>query len=134
MVSAEIQTRVRYGETDKMGYVYYGNYALYFEIGRTELMRKLGFPYRRLEDVQIEMPVLNLSVNYYKPAHYDDLISIKTTVREKPGVRIKFFYEIFSESGILLTTGETTLAFVDSITHKPRRPQPDVLKKILQFF
>jgi acyl-CoA thioester hydrolase len=78
MYSAETKIRVRYGETDQMGYLYYGYYALYYEVGRAEAIRELGFTYKQMEDMGIMMPVAELNAKYYRPAKYDDLITVKT--------------------------------------------------------
>lgn len=121
MIEHTAHIRVRYGETDTMGYVYYGNYAVYYEVGRTELMRSLGSSYRRLEEEGIMMPVINLQIHYKKPAFYDDLLSIRTTVKYLTPARIVFGYEIFNEQGELINTGETTLIFISAATKKPVR-------------
>ncbi|MBP6403824.1 MAG: acyl-CoA thioesterase, partial [Bacteroidia bacterium] len=84
MYTSEIQVRVRYAETDQMGYVYYGNYAAYFEVARVEALRSLGFSYKKLEEDGLMLPVLDFSVKYFKPAYYDDVLTIKTTIRELP--------------------------------------------------
>ena len=94
MYESEITTRVRYAETDQMGYVYYGNYATYFEVTRTEALRQLGVSYRTLEKQGVWMPVLSLQLDYLKPAHYDDLLRIKVRVPELPRARIHFDYEV----------------------------------------
>jgi len=133
MYVSEIQVRVRYGETDQMGYVYYGNYAMYYEVGRVESLRKLGLSYKELEDLGVMLPVLENRSKYLSAALYDDLLKIVTTIREKPGVRIKFEYDIFNESGKLIHQGETLLAFVDKKTGKPCRP-PKEFEKILEPF
>lgn len=133
MITETHEIRVRYGETDKMGYVYYGNYPLYFEVGRTELMRKLGFPYSFLEKNNIMLPVKSLNVKYYKPAYYDDKLTVKTTIKEMPAIRIHFYYEIFNDREELLTEGETTLVFIDSATRKPRKI-PNHLAQVLKPF
>jgi len=119
MFLSETKLRVRYAETDQMGYVYYGNYPQYYEVGRVETMRALGMSYKRLEDNGIMLPVANLSIKYIKPAHYDDLLTIKTTIKTIPKVRIEFDYEIFNEKDQLLNMGSTTLVFVDIKTGKP---------------
>lgn len=105
MFQFEYQTRVRYAETDKMGYVYYGNYAAFYEIARTEMLRSTGFSYRELEDMGVMLPVIEMKCKYIKPARYDDLITIKTTIRIKPAVRIIFEYELFNEKQELVNTG-----------------------------
>ena len=111
--------RVRYGETDQMGYVYYGNYAQYFEMGRAEWLRSFGVSYKGMEENGIMLPVLNLNVNYLKPAKYDDLLKLKTILIKKPGVKIEFNFEIFNEENVLLTTGYTSLVFIDMKKNRP---------------
>lgn len=130
MISNEIQVRVRYAETDQMGYVYYGNYATYFEVARVELLRSIGFTYKKLEEEGIMLPVFEFSIKYFKPAFYDDLLTIKTNLEYNNGARIKFHYEIFNESGILLNRAETTLVFIDRTTNRPTS-MPENMKKII---
>lgn len=130
MKSDKIQFRVRYGETDQMGFVYYGNYAQYFEMGRTEWLRKLGITYKKMEEDGIMLPVMNLNINYLKPAKYDDLITLKTTLTKMPSAKIEFSYEVFNEGNELLTTANTTLVFVNMKTNKPTRAPEYVLKKL----
>lgn len=120
------EIRVRYGETDQMGFVYYGNYALYLEQGRTDWLRKMGFSYKDLEAQNILLPVTQFSINYHAPGRYDDLLKIETTLVQMPGVKIKFSYAIFNEEDKQLISAETTLAFVDKITGKIS-PAPDYL-------
>lgn len=134
MYTSETKVRVRYGETDKMGYVYYGIYTLYYEIGRTELMREFGYSYKRIEDMGIILPVKSLDVKYHSAAKYDDLLTIRTTIKELPGVRITFYYEILNESGELLNEGSTMLVFVDEKTRKPTKAPDDLLDKLKPFF
>lgn len=131
MISNEIQVRVRYAETDQMGYVYYGNYATYFEVARVELLRSIGFSYKKLEEEGIMLPVFEFSIKYFKPAFYDDLLTIKTIIPESPGARIKFLYETFNEKGILLNKAETTLVFISKATNRPTAV-PDDLKEALK--
>lgn len=119
MFKAETTIRVRYAETDQMGYVYYGNYAAYFETARVEALRGLGLTYRKLEEEGILMPVLEFKCKYIRPALYDDLLTIRTVIPEKPGMRIRFNYETLNENEELLNTGETTLVFVDKTTGRP---------------
>src|SRR3954462_4316428 len=112
MFTATTQIRVRYGETDQMGYLYYGNYALYYEVGRAEAIRQLGFTYRQLEEMGIAMPVAELNVRYFRPALYDDLIAVKTLLKELPeGSKITFHSELYDQDGQLLNKGATTLVF-----------------------
>ncbi|MCF7568168.1 acyl-CoA thioesterase [Sabulilitoribacter arenilitoris] len=127
----EIQIRVRYGETDQMGVVYHGNYALYLEMGRIEWLRKLGVSYKTMEENGIMLPVVSLSVNYKKSACYDDVINVKTQLKKTPTVKIEFEYEITNEKGEILTTAETTLVFIDTKTNKPVRAPEYILKAII---
>ncbi len=124
---SETQLRVRYGETDQMAYVYYGNYAQYFEVARVEWMRKLGISYKELEEQGIMLPVLKLEVNYHKPGKYDDLLTIKTIVKKKPSVRIEFNFEIYNEQNELITTGYTSLVFIDMKRNKPTKAPQIIL-------
>ena len=120
----EYKIRIRYAETDQMGYVYYGNYAAFYEVARTEMLRQTGISYKQLEDDGVMLPVIELHTRYFQPARYDDLITIRTTIRERPGVRIKFEYDVFNEQGDLLNSGMTQLVFVDIKKNKPcRAPQ-----------
>ena len=130
MKKTQTKIRVRYGETDKMGIVYYGNYALYLEEGRTEWLRTLGFSYKYMEDNNVELPVVNLNVNFKKPAFYDDLITVTTTLKEIPSVRIEFYYEIHNQEGKLLVTATTTLVFVNSTTKKLMKAPDYLLEKL----
>lgn len=131
MYTSESHIRVRYGETDQMGYVYYGNYAMYYEVGRVEALRKLGLTYKELEDMGVMMPVLENRSKFLSAALYDDNLKVVTTIREKPGVRIKFEYDIFNGEGVLIHQGETMLAFVDKKTGRPCRP-PEVFMNVLK--
>lgn len=124
MIKTETTLRVRYGETDQMGFVYYGVYAQYYEVGRVEAMRSLGFSYKEMEENGILMPVINLNINYKKPALYDDEVRIVTTVNVMPSVRITFEYECFNQKNDLLNTGSVTLVFLDKGRNKPTIP-PD---------
>ncbi len=134
MQSHIIQFRVRYGETDQMGYVYYGNYAQYFEMGRVEWLRNLGLSYKRMEEAGIMLPVLNLTINYLKPAKYDDLLTLKTTIVKKPLVRIEFEFELFNEENELLNKGYTSLVFIDMQRNKPTRAPEYILEKVTPLF
>lgn len=122
-----LNLRVRYSETDRMGYVYYGVYPTYFEMGRVEALRALGIRYRTLEDQGILLPVADLSIQYKQPAHYDDLLTVRTTLTAKPGVRLPFAYRIQNESGVLICTATTELVFVDASTNRPMRPPVEVV-------
>jgi acyl-CoA thioester hydrolase len=124
MYISETQIRVRYGETDQMGYVYYGNYPAYYEVGRAEAMRKLGMTYRQMEEKGVMMPIASMQLKYIRPAHYDDLLTVRTIVKEFPKVRMHFYYEVYNEKGKLINQGETILAFVDINSGRPC-PAPD---------
>src|SRR6185295_1633646 len=102
MYITEIKIRVRYAETDQMGYVYYGNYAAYFEVARVETLRNLGFSYKKLEEEGIMLPVLSFSTRYNKPAFYDDELIIKVSIKELPMARIRFDYETYNEKDELI--------------------------------
>ncbi len=133
MYSSETTVRVRYSETDQMQYVYYGNYATYYEVGRVEVLRQLGMSYRSLEESGIMMPVLETHSFYHLPAKYDDLLTIKITIPQLPLVKIKFDYEIYNEAQLKIHSGSTTLAFIDMKTGKPRKA-PDKMREILAPF
>ena len=133
MYQSETSVRVRYGETDQMAYVYYGVYAMYYEVARVESLRKLGVTYKELEASGVMMPVLENHSKFLMAARYDELLKIVTTIREKPTVRIKFEYEIFNEQNKLINQGETLLAFVDTKTGRPCRP-PELMMSVLTPF
>ena len=116
-----------------MGYVYYGYYAMYYEVARVEALRKLGLTYKEIEGMGIIMPVLENHSQFMAPAKYDEVITIITTIHQKPTVRIKFNYELINEAGELIHTGETLLAFVDQKSGKPCRP-PEVMSNVLAPF
>jgi acyl-CoA thioester hydrolase len=111
--------RVRYSETDKMGYCYYGNYASFLEVGRVEAMRSRGVSYRSFEENGVMMPVLEFSIKYFLPAKYDDLLFIHTIITKIEGTRIYFEYEIFNETDKKIIAAQTTLVFVSANTMKP---------------
>jgi acyl-CoA thioester hydrolase len=134
MYTSETFIRVRYGETDQMGYVYYGNYAMYYEVARVESLRQLGLTYKELEEMGVMMPVMENHSKFISPGRYDDLLRIVTTLREKPGVKIKFEYEIFNESNTLIHQGETLLVFIDKKTNRPCRPPAAMLNVLAPYF
>lgn len=134
MNSHQTQFRVRYSETDQMGYVYYGNYTHYFEVGRVEWLRNLGISYKSMEEDGVMLPVINLHINYLKPAKYDDLLTLKTTLVKKPNVRIEFSYELFNDDQKLLVTGKTELVFIDIVRNKPTKTPRQLAQKIEELF
>ena len=119
MYESQTQIRVRYAETDQMNVVYHGNYAQYFEVGRAEAIRSLGFTYKDLEAMGVVMPIVELSSKFFRPAHYDDLLTIKTMLKELPNNhKIEFHQEVYNEEGKLLTIGKVVLYFIDSKTRE----------------
>jgi acyl-CoA thioester hydrolase len=134
MYSHSTKIRVRYGETDQMGYMYYGNYAQYYEVGRVEMLRSLGMSYSSMEADGIMMPVLELKCKYIKPALYDQEITVKTIIKTLPGIRIFFEYELYNEKEELINLGTTTLVFVDMKKNKPTNPPENFMKKLAVFF
>lgn len=134
MFIAETSMRVRYGETDRMGYAYYGNYAEYYEVGRVEALRNLGWNYKEMEDSGILLPVYTYSIKYLKPALYDDMLIVKTMIKEMPAARIKFEYEMFNGKGEKLNEGETTLVFVSASTKKPCGAPKGFLDALKSYF
>ena len=129
----KFQVRVRYAETDQMGVVYHGNYAQYFEMGRVEWLRNLGVSYKWMEENGVMLPVVSLTMNYKKPARYDDLLTVKTILKSQTSVKIEFDYEIYNEANELLTTGYSMLVFVDMKTGRPILPPSYVSEKINSF-
>ncbi|MGN6476399.1 MAG: acyl-CoA thioesterase [Flavipsychrobacter sp.] len=135
MYESTTQVRVRYGETDQMGYLYYGYYALYYEVGRAEAIRQLGFTYKELEDMGIVMPVAELNVKYLRPALYDNLITVKTILKELPeGPKIQFHSELYNEQEQLLNVGVTTLVFFDPKEKKKINMPAELYQRLAPFF
>uniref|UniRef100_UPI00404AF0D8 acyl-CoA thioesterase n=1 Tax=Flavobacterium sp. TaxID=239 RepID=UPI00404AF0D8 len=130
MKDYKFDVRVRYAETDQMAVVYHGNYAQYFEMGRVEWLRNMGVSYKWMEDNGVMLPVVSLTMNYKKPARYDDLLTVKTIFKSQSSVKIEFDYEIYNEKGELLTTGYSMLVFVNMKTGRPTLPPDYVLEKI----
>lgn len=130
MLTYNTTIRVRYSETDQMGVVYHGNYAQFFEIGRTEWLRSLGITYKDMEKSGVMLPVISLSTNFKKSALYDDELKITTSLKKKPTVKIEFDYEITNQNNQLICTGATALAFINMKTMKPMRCPDYILKKI----
>lgn len=130
MFTFETKIRVRYAETDQMGYVYYGNYATYYEVARVEMLRSLNFSYKELELSGVMMPVLELKCKFIRPARYDDEITIKVKIEEKPATRMIFQYELSNQEGTLLNVGATTLVFIDMKSGKVCE-MPPVMQELL---
>lgn len=125
--------RVRYGETDQMGYCYYGNYAQYFEVGRVEALRSLGMSYRSMEESGVMLPVSDFHVKYYAPAKYDDLLKVTTSIKALHGPRLIFEYKVENEEGELISEAETTLVFVQKETMKPTKVPNEFMDKLHVF-
>ena len=135
MYTTETQVRVRYAETDQMDVVYHGNYAQYFEVGRAESIRQLGYTYKDIEALGIIMPIVEFHLKFIRPAHYDDLLTIKTTLKELPiDHKIEFHQEVYNEAGKLLTVGKVLLFFVNASTREKVVMPRELKEKLLPFF
>ncbi len=135
MYEFNTQVRVRYAEADPMNVVYYGNYAQYFEVGRVESLRNLGISYKGIEDMGIMLPVVELNIKYLRPAKYDDLLTIKSQIKELPTEhKIVFDQEIYNEEGKLLTIGKVKLYFMDSKLGKRAIMPALMLEKLSTYF
>lgn len=133
MMTRTVSIRVRYGETDQMGIVYHANYAVYCEVARVEFFRQIGLPYSALEDSGIMLPVTELNLKFFRPAVYDELLRIETSMVEIPtGARIKFIYKIFNPKDELLTEAYSELAFIDKTTRRQVRCPNELTKKLNQ--
>jgi len=130
MKTHQTKIKVRYGETDQMGVVYHGNYAQYLEIGRLEWLTALGISYKEMEANDVMLPVVSLNLNYKKPAYYDDVLTITTSLLKRPTASIEFSYEIHNSSGELLTTANTKLVFVNMKSNFPMRCPQYILDKL----
>ena len=135
MYESTTQLRVRYAETDQMNVVYYGNYAQYFEVGRVESIRQLGFTYKDIEESGLIMPVVELHTRYLRPATYDELLTIQTQVRELPtAYRIEFFQEVFNEEGKLLCAGTVKLYFLNAADRSKTNIPQGLKEKLKPYF
>ena len=135
MYQHEFQKRVRYAETDQMSYLYYGNYATYYEIGRVEMLRSLGLTYKAMEEEHgIIMPVTNLEMRFVRPGRYDELLTIKTSLRQLPDKYIIFHVEILNEKHKLVNGGRVKLCFVNSENNKAVSAPDYLLEKLRPFF
>lgn len=129
-----MQFRVRYQEVDSMGYAHHGNYAAYFEMGRTELMREHGIVYKEMEENGIILPLTEFSVKFYNPAHYDDLLTLETRLSQFTGVRLVFEYRLINQDKKLIAEGKTPLVFVNSELRKPIRAPKYIVDKFPDYF
>lgn len=134
MIKGDIKLRVRYSDTDQMGYVYYGRYASYYEVARVELFRNLGFSYKKLEEEGIGMPVIDMETKYLLPIKYDEEITIRTRIEKLPSSRIIFHYEITNQNNDLANTAKTTLTFINLLNKKPVRTPKELLDLIKNKF
>lgn len=132
MYTHDFQKRVGYNETDQMGYLYHAHYITYYEIGRVEMLRSLGLSYKEMEEkYRIMMPVMSLQARYVRPARYDELLTIRTTLRQLPSKYITFHFEILNEAGKLVNGGSVKLCFVDMDSNETI-PPPDFLLAALR--
>jgi acyl-CoA thioester hydrolase len=135
MFVSETRIRVRYAETDQMDVVYHGNYAQYFEVGRAESIRQLGFTYKDMEAMGIIMPIVEWHAKFIRPAHYDDLLTVKTILRELPADhRIEFHQEVYNEKEKLLTSGRVVLYFLSADTREKVQMPEKLKEKLMPFF
>ena len=134
MLEDNINIRVRYADTDQMGFVYYGNYAKYYEIARVELFRNIGLTYKSLEEMGIGMPVIEMKTNFIIPAKYDEKLIVNIKISEIPKLKIKFIYKIFNEKNELINAGETVLTFINLLTRKPKRVPAIMKDKLSKYF
>ncbi|NOZ34852.1 MAG: acyl-CoA thioesterase [Chlorobi bacterium] len=134
MLKSETKIRVRYGETDQMGYVYYGNYPLYYEVSRTDMIKKIGWTYGEMEKSGVMMPVASLNVKYIRPAFYDEELTVKVVVKNMPTKKMEFEYEVFNEQNKLINKGNTTLVFVDMKTGRLTNPPQEFTDKLKKYF
>lgn len=134
MYSSETKVRVRYAETDQMGYVYYGNYAIYFEVARVEALRQLGISYKNLEEEGIMLPVINYSAEFLKPAFYDEELTIKTFIKELPMARIKFYYEVQNVKIETVCKAQTTLVFINKKNNRPCAAPKELIDILQKYF
>jgi acyl-CoA thioester hydrolase len=134
MYSFDCKYRVCYADIDQMGYVYYGHYARFYEIGRVEALRSVGMSYKELEASGVMMPVYENKSRYIQPAKYDNLLIIRVLIKELPRARMVFFYEIYNEENVLLNTGESTLVFVKMETNRLTTAPQEMLDKLKPFF
>lgn len=134
MIQNTMSLRPRYGEVDQMGYVYHANYVSYCHQARTELMRNLGIHDQVLEENQIMIPVISISLRYLKAARYDELLTIRATIREMPKIRCQFEFEIRNETNEKICTAVSEIVFVDSISRKPMRVPEIVKNAMINYF
>ena len=133
-IKGTITLRPRYGEVDRMGYVYHANYVSYCHQARTELLRQLGICDKKLENKSIMLPVIEMNMKYHKPAKYDEVLTIKTQIKKMPVTRFQFEFEIKNNSGDLIFTANSTVVFVDSNTRKPMKVPKLIIDTLINHF
>ena len=134
MISHDTQVRVLYRDTDKMGVVYHANYIVYYEAARNEMFRAIGLPYTELEAMNIAMPIVEVESKYKAPAYYDDLLTVRATIKELPAVRAIVEYEVFNELGTLINTGKTVLGYVNMERKRPCRAPQKFIDELQKYF
>lgn len=134
MISSEVKYRVIYRDTDKMGVVYHANYIALYEIARTEMFRSLGIPYSELEKMGVMTPIVEVESKYKAPAYYDDLLTIRATIKELPAVKLDVEYEVFNEQGTLINTGRTLLGYVNMERLRPCRAPQVFIDRLRPYF
>ena len=135
MLVTQTQIRVRYAETDQMNVVYHGNYAAYFEVARAECIRENGFTYKQIEELGVIMPIVEINIKFVRPAHYDDLLTIKTTLKALPTThKMEFHHEVYNEQNKLLTIGTVLLYLIDAATKEKTTMPKQMLDKVRHWF
>ena len=134
MITHDTQIRVLYRDTDKRGVVYHANYIVFFEAARNEMSRAIGLPYTLLEKMNIVMPIVEVESKYKAPAYYDDLLTVRSTIKELPAARAVVEYEVFNEAGTLLNTGKTVLGYVNTERMRPCRAPKEFLDELEKYF
>lgn len=134
MHTVETTIQVQYYETDQMGVVHHSNYIRFYETARTSFIKSLGVSYRQLEESGTSMPMINVTSKYIQPAIYDEVLTVKTILKELPTSRITFYYEIYNQEGKLINEGQTILAFINQQTHRPTRAPQILIEKLEPLF
>ena len=134
MITHDTQIRVLYRDTDKMGVVYHANYIVFYEAARNEMFRAIGLPYTLLEKMNILMPIVEIESKYKVPAYYDDLLTVRSTIKELPEARAVVEYEVFNEAGTLLNTGKTVLGYVNTERMRPCRAPKEFINELEKYF
>lgn len=134
MIKKTTNIRILYSHTDQMGYVYYGNYAMFYEIGRSEFLREFGLSYASMEENGIMMPVIEMTSNYHKPLFYDEIVEIKTILKELPTASITFSHEFLNSKGELCHTGNVRLGFINKESKRAVRVPAYLLQCLTDSF